>query len=348
MVDARVPGSSADFPTERPIVAITLGDVAGIGPEVLVRAWSEPELHRLCIPVVIGSAEPLRRLLPRFASRAQVVAWDRTRPVESSPTLIPCLEATSAPVSDLEPGRPHAVAGQAAFDYLIAAIDLARSREVAALVTLPINKQTLHAAGLPYPGHTEILAERCGVENFAMMLYRKGLGVVHVTLHMALREALTALTTDAIREKIGLLDDMMRRLGKARPRIGVAAVNPHAGDGGIFGDEEDRVIRPAVESAASDGLDVAGPLPADTLFVRAHQGEFDGVVAMYHDQGHIALKLLGWREAVNVTLGLPIVRVSVAHGTAYDIVGRDGADPTSFFEAVRVATALCRAQVHGG
>jgi 4-hydroxythreonine-4-phosphate dehydrogenase len=321
----------------RPIIAVTMGDPAGIGPEIAARAWADPTLHALCCPVVIGSAEVLRRHVDRSTSVRVVKLGE---PIHASPDVLLCLEGSPVSVADLPTGRMHPRAGRASYDYLCTAIDLAMAGEFDAIVTLPIQKEGLHAAGLDYPGHTEILAERTATRRYAMMLYRKGLGVAHVTLHRALRDVFAAITTDAIVEKIGLLSEMMFRLGVARPAIAVAALNPHASDGGLFGDEESRVIRPAVERARATGLNVTGPLPADTLFVRASGGEFDGVVAMYHDQGHIGLKLLGWREAVNITLGLPIIRTSVAHGTGYDIAGKGKADPTSFFEAVRLARLL--------
>lgn len=324
----------------RPIIGITLGDVAGIGPEILVRAWRSPRLHGSCRPLVIGDVEVLRREVKRQNTSLNVRAIGGVDELTTDPDRIDCLPASDVNVARLEPGRAHAAAGRAACDFLIKAIDLALDRSIDAIVTLPLNKAGLHQAGLHYPGHTEILAERTGTRNFAMMLYRKGLGVVHVTLHMALRDVFAALSMEAILEKIGLLDGMLRRLDHGQPRLAVAALNPHAGDDGVFGDEEARIIAPAVDLAQRQGFDATGPLPVDTLFVRASQGGFDGVVAMYHDQGHIALKLLGWKEAVNITVGLPIIRTSVAHGTAYDIVGKNLADPASLFEAVAVAARL--------
>jgi 4-hydroxythreonine-4-phosphate dehydrogenase len=215
------------------------------------------------------------------------------------------------------------------------------------IITLPLNKEGLHAAGLKYPGHTEILAEKTGVKEFGMMLYapptatlKNAIGVVHVTLHMALRDVFQHITTSAVLEKIRLLQKVMHKLCDQAPRLAVAALNPHASDGGIFGNEEATIIAPAVERAKAEGINVVGPLPSDTLFVAAQQGKFDGVVAMYHDQGHIALKLLTGLAAVNVTLGLPIVRTSVAHGTAYDIAGKGIARPESLLEAARVAAKL--------
>jgi 4-hydroxythreonine-4-phosphate dehydrogenase len=235
-----------------------------------------------------------------------------------------------------------AAAGQAAYDFLCHAIDDTLAGQADGIVTAPLHKEGLRGAGLPYPGHTEILAERTGTKAFAMLLYCEGIAVAHVTLHMALRDVFRHLTTEAICEKVRLLDDMLRRLLGRRPRLGVAALNPHASDGGLFGDEEARLIRPAVERMSGEGIEVSGPWPSDTLFVRARRGGFDGIVAMYHDQGHIALKLLGPEHAVNISAGLPIVRTSVAHGTAYDIAGRGVADAGGLVEAARVAARLAQ------
>lgn len=329
-----------------PRIAVTLGDVAGIGPEIILAAWRDPLLHAHCQPIVIGDASLLKSLADTIPGSPEIAAQDRDGSVVSGPEVLVCVEGSDVAVHDLEPGRVHAAAGQAAYDYLVRAIDLATAGEVDAIVTMPLNKEGLHAAGLQYPGHTEILAARTNTRQFGMMLYRHGLAVVHVTLHTALRDVFAQITQEAIVEKIGLLAGMLQRLGQPVPRLGVAALNPHAGDGGIFGDEESRIIRPAVETALTRGIDVSGPWPADTLFVRAAGGELDGVVAMYHDQGHIALKLLGWKQAVNITVGLPIIRTSVAHGTGYDIVRTGQADPTSFLEAVLVAAKLAATKRH--
>jgi len=264
--------------------------------------------------------------------------------VEPSPKVLPCMAASKQDLSRVQQGYVSAAAGRAAYDFLCKAIDVTLAGDAEGIVTAPMHKEGLRAAGLPYPGHTEILAERTGTPRFAMMLYHRGLAVIHVTLHMALRDVFAHTTSAAIIEKIRLMDGVLQQLLGRRPRIGVAALNPHASDGGLFGDEERRVIQPAVASAQGEGFNVSGPWPSDTLFVRARQGEFDGIVAMYHDQGHIALKLMGGIAAVNVSVGLPIVRTSVAHGTAYDIAGRGIADATSLVEAAGVAGQLIAAR----
>jgi 4-hydroxythreonine-4-phosphate dehydrogenase len=245
-------------------------------------------------------------------------------------------------------------AGEAAFQAVWRAAELALSREIDGIVTAPLSKAALHAAGHVYPGHTELLAEMCGASEFAMMLYLppgplvrapSGLGVAHVTLHQSLRSIFGDLTPDAILAKCRLADQVMRRLGATQPRLAVCALNPHAGENGLFGDEELAIIRPAVEAAQHLGLNIVGPLPTDTLMVQARDGEFDAVVAMYHDQGHIALKLLGMHAAVNITLGLPIVRTSVAHGTAFDRAWQGTARHEGMLAAIHTAAQLAGTNV---
>jgi 4-hydroxythreonine-4-phosphate dehydrogenase len=333
----------------KPLLAITLGDPAGVGPEVIAGAWADAALHAVCRPLVLGQPEILKRAVQLCGTRAEVqpiAAPEDARPTAES---IPCLPVGSSEAAQVRPGSIDARGGQAAYDALVAAAKLALAGRIDAITTAPLHKVALHLAGHDYPGHTELLAELCGVDDFAMMLYlghgerihgAAGLGVVHVTLHNALREVFGRLNGAAIVAKAHLAASVMQRLKGARPRIGVCALNPHAGEGGLFGDEEQTMIEPAVRAARADGLDIEGPLPTDTLLVRAADGEFDGIVAMYHDQGHIALKLLGMHRAVNITLGLPIVRTSVAHGTAFDIAWQGRAEVSSMIEAVRVAALL--------
>jgi 4-hydroxythreonine-4-phosphate dehydrogenase len=332
-----------------PCLAITLGDTAGIGPEVIVRAWGEAQVHEMCRPFVIGHPGILKRAIGLVGSEAIVHEIESPAQARPLPDHIDCLRAGTDDVLDVPPATIDARAGQAAYLALVEAIELAEAGAIDGIVTAPLHKAALWQAGHHYPGHTELLAERFGVHEFAMMLYLAhggqvhgpaGLGVAHVTLHMALRDVFAHLTSDAVLTKTELLAQMMRRLRGSQPRLAVAALNPHAGEEGLFGDEESRIIRPAVERAHAQGLNVEGPYPTDTLMVRARDGEFDGVVAMYHDQGHIALKLLGMHRAVNVTLGLPIVRTSVAHGTAFDIAWQGRATSTSMVEAIRVAAVL--------
>lgn len=325
-----------------PRLLFTLGDVAGIGPEIVVKAW--PDLLPICRPVAIGDPNWIDKALRLVGHSARVRIVERLDEVEARSDTIPCLPGSDQDLSRVEPGKVSAAAGRAAYDFLCRAIDLTLAGAADGIVTAPLHKEGLRAAGLSYPGHTEILACRTGAKHFAMLLSAGGLTVAHVTLHMALRDVFAHLSTAAVLEKIRLLDGLLPRLLDRRPRLGVAALNPHASDGGLFGDEETNIIRPAVGIAAAQGIEVSGPWPADTLFVRARRGEFDGIVAMYHDQGHIALKLLGVAHAVNITAGLPVVRTSVAHGTAYDIAGRGIADAGGVIEAARVAARLARPQ----
>ncbi len=328
---------------ELPRLLFTMGDVAGIGPEIIARAW--PQLLDVCRPVVIGDLAWLQRALTLVGSAARPESIATPAQAQLSVDLIPCIQGTQENLTNVEPGHVTAAAAKAAYDFLCLAIDVTLHGDADGIVTAPLHKEGLRAAGLPYPGHTEILAERTGTRAFAMLLYCEGIAVAHVTLHMALRDVFQHLSTQGIHEKIHLLDDMLKRLLGRRPRLGVAALNPHASDGGLFGDEEERIIRPAVERARAGGVEVSGPWPADTLFVRARRGGFDGVIAMYHDQGHIALKLLGPERAVNISAGLPIVRTSVAHGTAYDIAGRGLADAGGLIEAARVAARLAATSI---
>jgi 4-hydroxythreonine-4-phosphate dehydrogenase len=321
-----------------PRLLITMGDVAGVGPEIIARAW--PELIQFCRPIVVGDPGWLERALALVGGRGTVCAIRNVADAEPTRQRLPCLAPSKEDLRQVEPAQVSAVAGRAAYDFLCAAIDLTKAGLAAGIVTAPIHKEGLRAAGLPYPGHTEVLAERTGTRRFAMMLYCRGLGVIHVTLHMALREVFAHITKESVLEAIRLADGVLKRLLGRQPRLAVAALNPHASDGGLFGDEEAQIIEPAVSAARAQGLQASGPWPSDTLFVRARGGEFDGLVAMYHDQGHIALKLMGGMAAVNISVGLPIVRTSVAHGTAYDIAGRGMADATSLIEATRVAAQL--------
>jgi 4-phospho-D-threonate 3-dehydrogenase / 4-phospho-D-erythronate 3-dehydrogenase len=334
---------------QKPLIAITLGDPAGVGPEITVGAWAETVVHDWCRPVVVGHPDVLRQAVELWQTDLCVVEIESPEQADPSPGQIPCIRCGADDVLDVAPGKLDARAGQAAYDGVVAAARLALAGKVDAITTGPLHKEALHRAGHRYPGHTELLAEMCGAADFAMMLYlgpddtllsTAGLAVVHVTLHTALRNVFAELTEDAVLAKARLADRFMSRLMGAPPRIGVCSLNPHGGEGGLFGDEERTVIRPAVERGLAEGLRLEGPLPTDTLMVQARDGRFDAVVAMYHDQGHIALKLLGMHRAVNVTLGLPIIRTSVAHGTAFDIAWQRLAETGSMIEAIRVASLL--------
>ncbi|MDG2012906.1 MAG: 4-hydroxythreonine-4-phosphate dehydrogenase PdxA [Pirellulaceae bacterium] len=341
----------------KPVMGFTMGDPAGIGPEILAAGWPALTSDKSHQYVVFGDVECLRRAVICTAKNVIVQPIESLLDAFAEPStemvmrVLPC----GPPQAALAPlGQVSALAGEAAFAYLQAAITAAQNGTIDAIVTAPLNKESIRMAGKQFPGHTEILAERCGVEEFAMMLYipegqdvggDMGTGVVHTTLHQSLRQALDELSSEQILSKCKLAHQFanacLQNQGLSRaPRIAVAALNPHAGENGLFGDEETRIIAPAIAQARQLGIDCHGPFSCDTLMGRAVAGEFDMVVAMYHDQGHIALKLLGMHKAVNVTLGLPIIRTSVAHGTAFEIAGTGQADPTSLFRAIEVAKRL--------
>ncbi|MCH7685549.1 MAG: 4-hydroxythreonine-4-phosphate dehydrogenase PdxA [Planctomycetes bacterium] len=338
----------------KPLIALTMGDVAGIGPEVIVRACSDQSVQECCRPLVVGHTTVLARAAELIGFDGRIEQVDQIEELGSTHigrTSLVCWNPGNENVTSVLPGQLDPRSGQAAYDYLISASRAALEGKVDALTTAPLNKAALRSAGLNYPGHTEILADVCGVDRFAMMLYLPpggtirsphGLGVAHVTLHTSLASVPELLSEAKVLETIELIATFMADLGCAQPRIGVCALNPHAGEEGLFGNEESLVIAPAVAAAKQAGLDVRGPLPADTLFRRAVNGEFDGVAAMYHDQGHIAFKLIGFDRAVNVTLGLPIVRTSPSHGTAFDIAWKGTAQADGMIEAIRVAALLTR------
>ena len=338
----------------KPRLAITMGDPAGVGPEVIARIWSDPAAHELAQLVVLGNPDVLRRACRQFNPQIVVSELHHVSEFAGGPAAMPLLRTGNNDAGSVPPGKVSAAGGQAAYDALVAAARLALAGEIDGIVTAPLNKAAMWAAGHHYPGHTELLAELCGRKEVAMMLYlspgglvrgRVGLGVVHVTLHMALRDVAQTLTPDSILWTARLAEQAGRNLLASAgihdsPRVGVCAFNPHAGEQGLFGDEETRLIEPAIAQGREEGLTLTGPLPADTLLMRAAGGEFDVIVAMYHDQGHIALKLMGMHRAVNVTLGLPIVRTSVAHGTAFDVAWQGIAETTGMLEAISVAAKL--------
>jgi 4-hydroxythreonine-4-phosphate dehydrogenase len=343
-----------------PLLAFTMGDPAGVGPETIVGAWSDPGWQAACRAVVLGRPEILRRAARVLGKLVEIVEVASPEEARSDSPALPCLPCGSAEADATPPAVVDARGGQAAYDALVQAADLALAGRVDGIVTAPLNKAALWAAGHRYPGHTELLAERCGVRQCAMMLYlprgasvrgRAGLGVVHVTLHTALRQVFAQLTIPNIVATARLADAAVRAWLRVyalagQPRVAVAALNPHGGEQGLFGDEEQRLIAPAVEQGMAEGLGLVGPLPCDTLLMRAAAGEFDAVVAMYHDQGHIALKLLGMHRAVNITLGLPIIRTSVAHGTAFDLAWQGRAECSGMIEAIRAAALLAGQRRH--
>jgi 4-hydroxythreonine-4-phosphate dehydrogenase len=324
-----------------PTLGVTVGDPAGIGPEIVLKAAIDPRTRDARL-LAIGSLEALGAaadLVPG-APRLNAVSAPEDARFESG-TLDVIAVPSDVPVAM---GRMSAEAGRIAFEGVERSVALALEGAIDAIVTAPLNKEAIALAGHPYPGHTEILADLTGTRDFAMMLTALKLRVVHVTTHVGIREMLDRVTTDRVLTTIRLADRALRDMGIDTPSVGVAGLNPHAGEGGLFGDEEARVIVPAIEQAREQGIDATGPWPADTLFGRAVAGDFDVAVAMFHDQGHIAVKVLGFETGVNATIGLPIVRTSVDHGTAFDIAGTGRANHDSLVEAIAVGTAMARAR----
>jgi 4-phospho-D-threonate 3-dehydrogenase / 4-phospho-D-erythronate 3-dehydrogenase len=330
--------------TERPVLAITMGDPSGVGPEIVLKALAHPEVTRRCGPLVVGDRRILERAMgwsgiPRLEIRA-VLAGDTFEAGEGQLAL---LDLQNADPEACPVGMVSAPSGRAAVAYVQRACDLCLQGDAAAMVTAPLNKDAMNQAGFHYAGHTELLTERTGAAKVTMLLTGPGLRVVHVSTHVALEEAVRRVRRDRVLEVIRLAQQGCLALGIRSPRIGVAGLNPHAGEGGLFGDQEAREIAPAIAAARAEGLDVSDPQPPDTVFMRATRGAYDIVVAMYHDQGHIPMKLLAFDEGVNVSLGLPIIRTSVDHGTAFDIAGMGAARESSLLAAIDVALQMVAA-----
>jgi len=326
----------------RPLIAITMGDAAGIGAEVIMKSLAHPELHRRCRALVIGDAERLRAA-GRVSSSPLTVRVVTDADIEAAAYesgVVNCLDLRLIP-ADLPWGRLSPIAGAAAFRYVETAARLGMAGRIDAICTAPLNKEALHAGGHHYPGHTEMLAALTGVEEVSMMLTAPGLRVIHVTTHIGLIDAIARIEPSLVERTIARGYGVLEKAGIKRRRIGVCGINPHAGENGLFGrGEEEEKIVPAIDACRAKGWDVEGPLPADTLFFRARRGDFDMVVAMYHDQGHGPVKVLGIEAGVNITVGLPVIRTSVDHGTAFDLAGTGTADEQSMIEALRQAAEL--------
>lgn len=320
-------------------VAVTLGDAAGIGPEIVVKTFADFQFDSTSSAFVVGHAATLERAAQRFCPGLEV------RRIGSPSEHVPCvgvvdvIDVGRLP-QDLAVGQVSAQAGQAAFDALEVAIGLALRKEVAAVCTAPIHKEAFAAAGVGFVGHTEMLAQRSGSTDTAMMLMNPLLRTMLVTVHCSMLAAIASLSVERELRIILLAQRTLQAMGIAQPRIAVAGLNPHAGEGGLFGTEERLVIAPAIAQARALGVDASGPHPGDTVFMQARKGHYDLVVAQYHDQGLIPIKLLGLEDGVNVTVGLPFVRTSPDHGTAFDIAGQGVADPSSLKAALAAARAL--------
>ena len=325
---------------ERPRIAITMGDPAGVGPEIIMKALAHADVYQRCRPIVVGDLGRLRQAGEIVGSRAEVRAVQGPEDAAFQSGSVDVVNLAIIP-PDLPWGQLSPVAGDAAFRFIKRAVELTIERKVEAICTAPLNKEALHAGGHFFPGHTEMLAALTGTPEVSMMLMTPKLRVIHVTTHIGLLDAIAKIEPGLVERTIVRGHEALVRSGIARPRIGVCGINPHAGEHGLFGrGEEEHKIEPAVLAVRARGIDVEGPLPADTLFFRAQRGDFDLVVAMYHDQGHGPVKVMGIQAGVNVTVGLPVVRTSVDHGTAFDIAGKGMADEQSLLEAINQAIAL--------
>jgi 4-hydroxythreonine-4-phosphate dehydrogenase len=327
----------------KPLVAITMGDAAGVGPEIIVKALAQARVYAVARPLVIGDRARLVKAAGITRVGAGVTAVPTPREASFIAGTIDCIDVGLIP-EDLPFGRLSAQAGEAAFRYIERAVALAAARQVDAICTAPINKEALHAAGHRYPGHTELLAALTGTPEVSMMLTAPGLRVIHCTTHIGLVDAIERIDPPLVERTIRRGHAALLRAGVERPRIAVCAINPHAGESGLFGrGEEASKIAPAIAAVRAAGINADGPLPADTVFFRAARGDFDLVVAMYHDQGHCAVKVLGLDAGVNITVGLPVIRTSVDHGTAFDIAGTGAADERSLIAAIDAAAELSTA-----
>jgi 4-hydroxythreonine-4-phosphate dehydrogenase len=344
----------------RPIIAITMGDAAGIGPEITAKAMALDEIYELCRPVVVGDRDAMERGVEVSSLGLEVKPVGGLGEAVFTPGVIDILDLGNIDTGRLVMGRPQAMAGKASVEYVVRAAGMALEGSVDAMVTAPLNKEAMSMAGYPYVGHTELLAELAETEDYGMMLVAGDLRVVHVTTHVALRDVPDLITRERVLRKILVAHRAGESLGIGEPSIGVAGLNPHGGEGGLFGREEIEAIAPAVEEARAMGVRVEGPVPADTIYGKATRGGYDIVVAMYHDQGHIPVKMKGFRweaesglwgdvSGVNITVGLPFIRTSVDHGTAYGKAGRrEGtANPQSMIDAIKIAVKMAEIKKGG-
>lgn len=340
-------------PRFKPVIGVTMGDPAGIGAEIVVKALSRAVIYDECLPVVIGDREALLDANRFCRAGLGFNEIDDVSAAAGEPGVIDFINLGLLAPGSYEYKKVQKLCGEASFQYVVKAIGLAMSGRLHAVVTGPINKEAINAAGRAYSGHTEIFAEYTGVKNYAMLLTSKTLRVFHVTTHCPMREACDRITAPRVLLVIELARDALKMLGFPAPKIGVAGLNPHSSENGLFGFEEERAIIPAIKAAKGMGIDAEGPVPPDTVFVKAQAGQYDGVVAMYHDQGHIPVKLSGFTldknsnryisvSGVNCTVGLPIIRTSVDHGTAFGKAGEGRANEESLVDALYMALAMAR------
>jgi 4-phospho-D-threonate 3-dehydrogenase / 4-phospho-D-erythronate 3-dehydrogenase len=337
----------------KPVIGITMGDPASIGPEIAIKALLDETIHEICRPVLVGDAGVFKDIINRLQLKATVNTIEKVEDAQFVLGEPDVLDLKNVNLPQLQLGVVSAMAGNASFEAVKNVIDLAMAGKIDATVTGPINKKSINEAGHHFAGHTEIYAHFTGTKKYAMLLVEDRMKVIHVSTHVSLRQACDLVKKDRIVEVIGLLHNGLLQLGETNLKIGVAGLNPHAGDSGLFGTEEELEIVPAIEAARQLGYDVEGPVPADTMFAKAAMGSYGGVVAMYHDQGHIPFKLTGFKwnvvkrqmdsvKGVNITMGLPIIRTSVDHGTAFEIAGKGVASADAMILAIESAVQLSR------
>jgi len=338
---------------KRPIIGITIGDPAGIGAEITVRALSRKEIYKKSRPVVIGSKSVIKDAMKMIPSNLELNVINDIEEIKGEFGIIDLLDLDNIRLDEFKYGQVNVKAGQASLDYIYKGIDLAMAKQIDAVVTGPIHKESIKAAGSPHAGHTEIFATRTKTKDYAMMLADKHLKVIHVSTHVSLREACDLVKKERVLIVIRLADKALKDLGVKTPKIGVAGLNPHAGEGGLFGREEIEEIIPAIKQAQKVGINVEGPIPPDTIFSKVIGGQYDIAVVMYHDQGHIPMKVTGFKynkktniwlsmSGVNVTVGLPIIRTSVDHGVAFGKAGEGRANEESMIEAIQMAVQFIR------
>ena len=325
---------------EQPIIAITMGDPCGIGAEVIAKALAHPEVAKWCTPLVVGNVDVMRRAVDLTGAGLSVEPVESPQEAAVGSGSVAVLDIGNYDAAAMEPGAISAVAGKAAMEWVVRAGELCLDGSVAAMATAPLHKEAASLAGYQDIGHMEVLQRLAEAPKVLTMLMSKGLRVVHLTTHRSLKRACEYVTQENILTAITLTNASFKGWGVAEPRIGVSALNPHASDGGLIGDEEQTEITPAVEAAQRLGINAMGPVPADTVFLQGIRGDYDAILAMYHDQGHIPVKVYGFEESITVNLGLPFIRTSVDHGTAFDIAWQGKADATSMVEAIRAAADL--------
>jgi 4-phospho-D-threonate 3-dehydrogenase / 4-phospho-D-erythronate 3-dehydrogenase len=342
--------------SELPIIGITMGDPASIGPEIAIKALLNEDIYSICKPLLVGDAGVFNDIIKRLGLNASINAISNVKDAEFKFGVIDVYDLHNMDLNKLQFGEISAMAGDASFQAVKKVIELALAGEIDATVTGPINKKSINEAGHHFAGHTEIYAQYTGTKKYAMLLVEDNMKVIHVSTHVSLRQACDLVKKERILEVVELLHNGLKQLGETNLKIGIAGLNPHAGDNGLFGTEDDQEILPAVEEARRRGYDVEGPVPPDTMFAKAATGTYGGVVAMYHDQGHIPFKLSGFKwnaekkqmdsvKGVNITMGLPIIRTSVDHGTAFEIAGKGIASPDAMALAIESAVQLSKYRV---